>query len=293
MRTWKSVAMAGLAALGFWAVPVFGADQARPGTVNYVEGSVDLDGSSLTNKSIGNAEMEAGQVLTTHVGKAEILLNPGIYLRVGDNSSVKMLSSGLTPTQVSIESGRAGVEVDELLPQNILQVVDHGVTTQLTKTGYYEFDANHPMVEVSKGQAEVQVAGNHWKRVKAGHELALTGDGAAKEQKFEANAESDPIMNWSKLRSQYLAQANNEIAAEGYGYGYGPGWYWDPGMWGYTFMGPGPFYSPFGWGFYPMGWYGGWGGWGGWYGRPGFVGRGFHGGGFHGGGFHGGFTGRR
>ena len=39
--------------------------------------------------------------------------------------------------------------------------------------------------------------------------------------------------------------------------GFYPGWYWDPYMWDYTFLGWDPFFSPFGWGFYPWGGYGG------------------------------------
>ncbi|HEY0784493.1 MAG TPA: hypothetical protein VGD62_01400, partial [Acidobacteriaceae bacterium] len=32
---------------------------------------------------------------------------------------------------------------------------------------------------------------------------------------------------------------------------FNPGWYWDTGLYGYTWLpGGGPFFSPFGWGFY-------------------------------------------
>ena len=93
---------------------------------------------------------------------------------------------------------------------------------------------------------------------------------------FNSHPTNDELYNWSSLRSQYLAEANNQIAGE-YAYepGFNPGWYWDPYMWDYTYLGWDPFFSPFGWGFYP---------WGGLYGGYGFYGRGFYGGrGFHGG----------
>lgn len=134
------------------------------------------------------------------------------------------------------------------------------------------------------------------------------------------NEAKDDLYNWNSLRSQYLAEANNQLAGQYVGgSGFAPGWYWDPYMWNYTFIGGDPFMTPFGWGFYPFGWggpYGGW-GWGGFYGRyygyhrPGHVGTPVHGNpphlhrgtatgllhgsaglhsgmGFHGGGFHGG-----
>jgi hypothetical protein len=165
------------------------------------------------------------------------------------------------------------------------------VTTQLVKTGYYEFNANNGQVKVFKGQAEVEYASDKWAKVKGDHEMMLQQGVREQEAKFNANPQEDQLMQWSKLRSQYLAEANQQMAPEFYGAGYYPGWYWDPYMWDYTFIGAGPFYSPFGWGYYPLGW-----GWGGFYGG-GFYGRGFYGGGFHGGrgfeggGFHGGMGG--
>ncbi len=258
-----------------------------PGTVNYVEGAVYLDGQALGKNSVGTTEMAAGQVLQTHQGKAEILLNPGIYLRVGDHSTIKMISPSITPTQVTVLRGRVSVEVDQLLKQNVVQIMDHGVTTQLVKTGYYEFSANG-RVKVFKGRAEVEYANNRWAEVKGHHAMILEQGVKEKDAKFQADPQEDQLMQWSKLRSEYLAEANQQMAPEFDGSGYYPGWYWDPYMWDYTFIGGGPFYSPFGWGFYPLGW--GWGGGfygGGFYGG-GFYGRGLHGHGFYGGrGFHG------
>ena len=82
--------------------------------------------------------------MTTGQGKAEILLTPGIFLRLDDQSAVKMISPDLTRTQMELERGRAAVEVDQIFPQNQVQIVDSGVTTQVVKPGYYEFDAVHP-----------------------------------------------------------------------------------------------------------------------------------------------------
>jgi hypothetical protein len=297
--------LVGLAAAAALAVPVLAADfpspaapgeAARPGTVNYVEGAAYLDGSPLSRRSIGSAELDAGHMLTTGNGKAEVLLTPGIFLRVDSNSSVKMISPDLAQTQVALETGRAGVEVDQIFPQNEVQIVDGGVTTQLIKPGYYEFNAAGPRVMVFNGRAEVEVGDNKWEAVKDHHEMALVAGQREKTADFDARPANDELYNWSSLRSQYLAEANNQIAGEyAYGPGVYPGWYWNSGLWGYTFVGPGLYYSPFGWGFYPWGgFYGGWGWYGhGFYGHP-FYGGHFAGGGFYGGGFHGGgFGGRR
>jgi hypothetical protein len=301
MPNLTTIAVAGLGMM--LAVPAFCANSARPGTVNYIEGAAYLNGQQLTGKSVGSTDLNPGEELSTQTGKAEILLTPGVFLRLDDNSEVKMISPDLTKTQVELEHGRAGIEVDEIYPQNNLDILDAGVTTQLVKNGYYEFNADQPTAMVFDGKAAVEVGDGKYRVVKSHHELALVsgpGDKRLANKKpasFNTDEAKDDLYNWNSLRSQYLAEANNQIAGEYVGGpGFAPGWYWDPYMWDYTFIGMGPFYSPFGWGFYPYGWYGG--GYGGLYGYRGigrvggpvhgFAGGGFHGGAGVGGGFHGG-----
>lgn len=285
MRTLVQTTIAWLG-MGALCLPALAANLARPGTVNYVEGAAFLDGRSLNQHDVGSVEMDAGQVLRTGAGKAEILLTPGVFLRLDEQSAVRMISPSITPTQVEVEQGRASVEVDQLYPQNELQIMDAGVATQLVKTGYYEFDAGQPEVQVFHGRAEVEVGDGKWRAVKDHHELAFNAGPMVKTENFVARGIGDDLYNWSSLRSQYLAEANNQIAGEyAWAAGFYPGWYWDPYMWDYTFIGMGPYWSPFGFGFYPpWGWYGGiW--------RGGFYGRGFYGGARYYGGFHGGLGG--
>src|SRR5438270_1498259 len=102
-----------------------------PGVVNYVEGQVSVQGSRLAASSAGKADVGQNQVLETQNGKAEMLLTPGVFLRVGDHSAVRMLSPGLTDTRVQVLKGEALVEVTELFKQNHLQVLDNGSSTDL------------------------------------------------------------------------------------------------------------------------------------------------------------------
>lgn len=103
---WKSAAglIVGLFAAGM--LTAANAAVARPGMVNYAEGNVTLNGQVLGTKAIGSAEVEPGQVLQTGQGKAEMLLTPGAYLRIGDNSAVKMITPSLIDTQVNSSAGR-------------------------------------------------------------------------------------------------------------------------------------------------------------------------------------------
>jgi hypothetical protein len=230
---------------------------AVPGTVNYVEGAVALDGNTLNSKSVGSAEVNAGQSISTETGKTEFLLTPGVYVRLGDNSKATLVSPSLTATQLSIDKGEAMVEVDELHKQNNIQIVENGVSTELVKTGLYDFNSDKNTVQVFSGQADVQENDQNIK-VKGGHELDLQSSGHLKTAKFnKGEAEGSDLYRWSSLRSDYLAEANIDAAGVYFANGwYGPGWigtgwYWDPWLAGYTFLpGEGAFFNPFGWGFY-------------------------------------------
>lgn len=292
-----------------------------PGTINYVEGQVSVGDQALTTKSVGST-VAAGESLTTGNGKVEVLLTPGVFLRVGSGSKVKMVSPGLADTEVAVDRGDAMVEVTQLHPQNDLRVDEAGIPIQILKTGLYDFDADEYQARVYKGEAVVPEGDKNIK-LKGDHEISLNVDGQAKPQEFKtAEYESDSLYRWSSLRSAYEAEANVDAANMYVNYGWwGPGWYWDPWFSAFTFIpGDGIFYSPFGWGFYspwfvydaPIGFYGhyyhafgpnyrAWGP-GGYY-NPGIFGGGFRGafhegaggfasrGGLASGGFHNGFRG--
>jgi hypothetical protein len=269
LARWNRVAGVVLAAL--LSLPAWGADtdnrrMASPGTLNYVEGQASMGDQTLDSKSVGSAELQTGQVLATGNGKAELLLTPGVYLRLGSNSSVRMVSSGLTNTQVALDLGQAMLEVDQIYPQNDIRISQPGASTRVVKTGLYDFDAVNHAVRVFDGKADV-FTGDRETTVKGGHEVVLNADNPDTKLKahgFDKKAveQNDDLYRWSSLRSEYLSEANVDTArlfyANGwYGPGWwgpgfwGPGWYWDPWFAGFTFIpGGGFFYNPFGWGFY-------------------------------------------
>jgi len=268
---------------------------ARPGTINYVEGQASLNDQPLTSRSVGTAEIAPGQTVSTMNGKAEVLLTPGVFLRLGDNSAVTMVSPDLTKTEVQIDRGTAEVEVDQLYKQNELLIDQGPAQAKLLKNGLYEFNLAANTIRVFDGEAAVSPSqsARKWITVKDHHQLAINGEpGKTQDFNGEQAANNDPLYAWSKLRADYLGQANLNLAEEYAGApGFDPGWFWDPGLYAYTWLpGDGLFWSPFGYGFYsPLYLYGG----GSIYPGYGYRGDyGFHGGyGYEGGGFRGGFSG--
>jgi len=249
---WK--ALAGLVLAATLSVPAWAANAALPGTLNYVEGQANVGDQSLNAKQIGSVELQPGQTLDTQNGKAEILLTPGVFLRLGDNGSAQLVSSNLTNTEARVDKGQAMVEVAEIYKDNMLRIASDGATTQLLKNGLYGFDADSGAVRVFKGEALVQ-DGDQNVTLKGGHEVDLNAGGKLKSRKFdEKSYEQSDLYRFSNLRSEYLAEANVDAARVYYTGGpgwYGPGWYWDPFFTSYTWIpGSGVLYSPFGWGFY-------------------------------------------
>lgn len=232
------------------------ANPARPGTLNYIEGQASVEGRQLTSSSVGNTELQAGQYLSTANGKAEVLLTPGVFLRLGNNTTVQMISPDLTHTELMLEQGRADVEVDQIYPQNNILIDFKNGQTQLLQHGLYSFDANTSTVRVFDGKVDVYPGANLQANVKpvevkGGHQLVLTGE-LTKPQRFDKDLAQDDLYNWSSLRSQYLGQANVDLAEQYAGAsGFYPGWYWAGYPFGYTWLpGDGLFWNPFGYGFY-------------------------------------------
>ena len=236
----------------------------QPGVLNYVEWQAAIGGQVLGPNSVCNVKLSAGESLSTQNGKAELLLTPGVFLRIGGNSEIQMLSPDIVNTVLTLQRGRALVEVDRIYTSNNVRINENGASVQLTKAGLYDFDADHGQVRVFDGAAQVQAAGRNMD-LKKDHELVLAGN--LKSHKFDEKAHQDDFFRWASLRSSYLADANVDAARQytgaatyGYGGAYpasynagwdGTGWYWDPWFSAYTFIpGDGIFYSPFGWGFY-------------------------------------------
>ena len=98
------------AAVAVFAAAICSAQNIAPahsGTVHYFEGDVTVDGVKLVSQVARFTEMKEQSELHTGLGRAEILLTPGVLLRVGENSTVKMLDNRLVSTRVMPEVFRA------------------------------------------------------------------------------------------------------------------------------------------------------------------------------------------
>lgn len=181
---------------------------AKSGLLNYSEGDVTVNGEPVDLSGVHFSDIKENALVKTVDGRAEVLLTPGVVLRLGENSSLRMITNRLVDTRLELLTGSAVVEADQIAKDtNVTLVVKDGVVT-LPKAGLYRFDAEPAQVKVFKGEAETEMAGNNT-NVSSGHMMLLSGEATV--SKFDAE-DTDSLDRWSHRRGSYLAMANASAA---------------------------------------------------------------------------------
>jgi hypothetical protein len=181
---------------------------AKSGLVHYTEGDVTVASKPVVDKPGVFAEVKKDEQLETTQGRAEVLLTPGVFLRVGEQSAIRMLNASLADTRVEMINGRAMLEADTPMKGNMVTIVYQGYSTTFTKHGLYEFQTSPAQVKVYSGEVQVS-AGDQTVTVREGKELAFTA--ALAQERFDAK-DGDSLYRWSKVRSEYVSIANVSAA---------------------------------------------------------------------------------
>lgn len=216
-RLAKSLVIASVAAVSL-AGGAFAqnAISAKAGMINVAEGDiflVDAKGAEqpVQPKPAEFIDVKEGQTLKTTEGRVEVLLTPGAFLRMADNSSFKMFSNRLSDVRLDVKSGVVMVEAAELLEDNHITVLTKDAIVTLTKAGLYRFDAEPASIRVYSGEALVEQNGQKT-TLKGGRELVAAAGGWT-QAKFDAK-DTDPLFRWAKRRSGYIAMANVSAARQ-------------------------------------------------------------------------------
>jgi len=238
------------------------------GVVQYVEGRAYLNDQVVEPKFGQFPDIKENQEFRTEEGRAEILLTPGVFLRLGENSAIRMLSTRLTDAKVEVLSGSAVIECSDVPKDNAIQALYKGNAIRFEKQGLYRIDTDLARFRVYEGEAVVTDASGQLV-LKGGKETNLSAILLA--ESFDRK-DQDALYSWSDRRAAYVSQANivsaNTVSNSGYsgggggyglfggsGAGYGPsflgGWMLNPMFGMYTYMPYSGFgYSPFGYTYY-------------------------------------------
>lgn len=181
---------------------------AKSGLIHYVEGRVLLDGQGVEQKFGNFPQMKENAQLRTEEGRAEVLLTPGVFLRLRENSAFRMVSNQLTDTRLEALSGSLLLECAELLKDNAVTLLYTDASISLRKDGLYRLDTEPPQLRVYDGEALVEQGGQSLV-LKKGKLLAFNGLFVA--ERFDPKA-GDALFRWAKRRAEYVAMANVSAA---------------------------------------------------------------------------------
>jgi ferric-dicitrate binding protein FerR (iron transport regulator) len=115
---------------------------AKAGLVYFVLGRVSIAGSGQLPHGDVNRQLNEGEILSSEAGRAEVLLNPGTVLRIGNMTRIRIDNGELTNTRVSIEAGSAVVTVNQLPKLDRVEIHIGGKVVVMDGVGVYRFDAD-------------------------------------------------------------------------------------------------------------------------------------------------------
>jgi hypothetical protein len=167
----------------------------KAGLVNYVQGSATVKAAT---------SVPAGKVVQTGPnGAVEILLNPGSYLRMAENTKVVLEKVELYVIAVRILEGSAVIEANGFDKDLPLQVASGDLKMEIIKDGIYLFADGKVIVVDGK----IRDAANG---LIYGKGYQISNDQGYRAQKVKTFTTALEL--WSQKRDAQIAQANLSVA---------------------------------------------------------------------------------
>jgi hypothetical protein len=179
---------------------------ARAGTIQFTIGDVLVDGEPVTATQSSFSILKEGQSVRTDIGLVEILLAPSVFLRLGEQSAVRMVSTQLEDTQVELLNGTALVEVIDSTKEDRVQMRFGETLTEFKRVGLYRFDLDTGTLRIFGGTADVR-AGS--RRVRIGRGKAVHLESSLSDSNFNRK-QTDELHQWAARRSFDLFASSPE-----------------------------------------------------------------------------------
>jgi ferric-dicitrate binding protein FerR (iron transport regulator) len=134
----------------------------QPGEIKQVIGRAYLNGERLDPSALTFPNITENSLMRTEGGRVEVLLAPGVTLRLGEGSTLRVLTNQPNDTRIEVLGGSALVLTD----QNAKVTVVCEDIVALSTAGAYRFDnrryekinENFCLFKVYRGTAEVQLS---------------------------------------------------------------------------------------------------------------------------------------
>lgn len=192
--------------------------QFRGGMINFAEGDVRCICQGGTTAGRHRQVLTTGDTLKVASGRAEILLNPGYYLRLSANTEARLLDLSPDNLKVKVSSGSVIIEIamdsnpspyQEIIDRifNIVTVITPRDEYAISRAGAYRFDVvsdSGSRIRVLKGRAVV--AGT----ILSDGKVASVVEGKPTLE-HESNNLVDSFDKWSRERALSLVRSNKSL----------------------------------------------------------------------------------
>ncbi len=208
------------------------------GLVNHTLGEVNV----VVNENVA----EGAPIRTGKGAYVEILLNPGSFLRLDQNSEAVIEETALSGIRVRVVSGAAILEAGEILDEFPVTVLTGELQTIIVDDGIYLF---------GDGKARVLAGKLHIPDAALAYEKGWTVyfDRLYRARRSTSDLMATGVERWSAGRASVLAQTNRRayqsLASSGIRRNAIPSarsWYWMPGLNTWTFFPNRRYLSPYG-----------------------------------------------
>jgi hypothetical protein len=179
----------------------------RSGLINYSEGAVFIDNQLVKQKLGKYPSLHEGSDLLTQDGRAEIQFAPEVFLRVGINSGVRMISSDLADTKIQLLSGSVILDSGNAASNTVVTLLACEARIRIENPSRLRVDFDPPQLRVEKGEATVERDG-HVTKVAADQLLGLNGAPVVRRM---TDGNDDALDLWSQQRNRliYLSLAGS------------------------------------------------------------------------------------
>ena len=183
---------------------------AMAGYIHHTEGEVWLGDRAIQPKPEDFEHVIEGRRLRTGKGRAEILLVPGSFVRVGEQSEIEMVSSGLTSAEVRLHAGSVIVDLQTIFEDDSVAFLIDDREVRFRKPGVYRLErGDTASLRVFEGRARVE-SQNASFNVKSGQQCDVLAGAPEK----AGDVEADALDHWHVERHEQLTVLAEEARKE-------------------------------------------------------------------------------
>ena len=186
---------------------------AKAGGVNSVSGRVMLRRTGQAEQLLTERDdLTSGDTVSTAAGaQIEVLLNPGTYFRMAENSEFELTDSSLSNLQLQLTKGSAIVEATGADDTQLrIKVMTAQGSFVIGQRGVYRINVQPGLSELRIQKGRVLIDDSRAGIVKGGNRVVFTNN-SFNTSKL-ARKDLDDFDGWSKQRAETLARANQKLS---------------------------------------------------------------------------------